>query len=155
MIRKQSYQFIETILTKLIEKLLLEYRRDNDFDLTIINVIGGDLGEQAIADYHRFLNNNYKLIYPISTIVKIIRTKGYSTEYIGREDVLQFLSVVLEYITLEILTLSGYATTDNNKMMISYEFVEKAIYYDDELNRLIVKIYGLPIEELIDTSHMM
>ena len=48
-----------------------------------------------------------------------------------------FLAGVLEYLTAEILELSGNAARDNKKKLLTPRHVQMAIRHDEELDRLL------------------
>ena len=145
-IQKDSYYVIEKILLRLLQKLILH--SSIDFELTVTEVIGGDLGNHAISDYYKFLNGDYDLVYPIDTISSII--KNYLEDRsIYFEHFLKFLSIILEYITLEILSLAGNVANELKRIKIIPLFIFNGLFNDDELKNLIENIFDEPLEDVI------
>jgi len=149
LISNDSYIIIGKNLIKILRELLLQYDYTSDFYITITDTMDENLANKATNDYRNFLNGNYELIYPIDVIDNIIENEKIFKGYIYPEEVLTFLSVMIEYLTLEILSLSGNATNDNKKMTIKPQFLYKAIKNNDELKNLLDKVFDEPLSAII------
>jgi len=60
-----------------------------------------------------------------------------------------FLSSVLEYITLEILSLAGNVANELKRIKIIPLFIFNGLFNDDELKNLIENIFDEPLEDVI------
>ncbi len=75
------------------------------------------------------------LKFPVSRFQRYLR-KGNYADRIGTAAAV-YMSAVLEYLTAEILELSGNAAHDNNRLRITPRHVMLAIKNDSELNELL------------------
>jgi len=117
--------------------LYINDEKIRNFETTIHLMMEPNLANHTLKDYVKLKMGNYDLVFPIKTIVKIIRTEELITDYLNDENILEFLSAVLEYIALEILALDVNAANDNNKKIITPEFLYTAIDKDNELKILL------------------
>ncbi|KAG2456884.1 late histone H2A.2.2-like [Polypterus senegalus] len=75
------------------------------------------------------------LQFPVGRIYRLLR-KGHYAERIGSGAPV-YLAAVLEYLTAEVVELSGNAARDNKKMRIMPRHIQLAVRNDEELNRLL------------------
>jgi len=143
-----SRVILEQIIKKIGQKLLFEGEKYENFDETIENFIGGELAAHTIDEYHRFLDGNYKLIYTKNTIAAVFPST-YSSKYFI-EDLIKFISIVLECITIEILSLSEIVTTQKNLFEISPYFIYHGIIKNKELKNLIEKVFDMTLNEIMN-----
>ena len=125
--------FIEKILIKFLEIFLSEHHKNLDISLDLIlkKIMGENLANHAINDY----NNNLELMYPVRAISKILRNNFEKTFYL--ETFKEYLSAILEYLTLEILHLTVNIA---EKMSITPHLIYEAIKRDDELSMFLENI---------------
>jgi histone H2A len=75
------------------------------------------------------------LQFPVSRVHRFLRKGNYSKR-IGSGAAV-YLAAVLEYLSAEVLELSGNAARDNRRARIIPRHIQLAIRNDDELNRLL------------------
>ena len=75
------------------------------------------------------------LCFPVGRIQRFMR-KGLYAKNLGKTAPV-YLAAVLEYLTAELLELSGNACKENNKKTISPRHVMLAIKNDDELSKFL------------------
>ncbi|CAH0407534.1 unnamed protein product [Chilo suppressalis] len=75
------------------------------------------------------------LSFPVGRIHRFLRSGHYAPRIGAGASV--YLSAVLEYLTAEILELSGKACTDNVRTRIAPRHILLAVRNDDELNRML------------------
>uniref|UniRef100_A0A8D0KN21 Histone H2A n=1 Tax=Salvator merianae TaxID=96440 RepID=A0A8D0KN21_SALMN len=74
------------------------------------------------------------LCFPVGRIGRLLKKGNYANR-IGTEASV-YLAAVLEYLTAEILELSGNAAHENKKKRIGPRHIQLAVRNDDELNKL-------------------
>ena len=79
------------------------------------------------------------LIFPVSRVEKYLRGANVANRIKGSAAV--YLSAVLEYLTKEVVELSGLAAKDFNKNKIDPKFIQMAIKNDDELNKMLINVH--------------
>ncbi|KFB50122.1 AGAP011845-PA-like protein [Anopheles sinensis] len=72
------------------------------------------------------------LTFPVSRVASYLR-KGRYADRIGTGSSV-YLAAVLEYLTAEILELSGNAARDNHKSRLTPRHIQLAIRNDEELS---------------------
>ena len=75
------------------------------------------------------------LQFPVGRIHRFLRKGGYA-ERVGAGAPV-FLAAVMEYLTAEVLELSGNAARDNKKTRIIPRHIQLAVRNDEELNKLL------------------
>lgn len=78
------------------------------------------------------------LTFPVARVHKHIR-RGQFAKRVGVGAPV-YLAAVLEYLTAEILELSGNASRDNNRTRIAPRHIMLAIRNDEELNKLLADV---------------
>eukprot|EP01039_Chlorochromonas_danica_P009345 gene9345-10316_t len=74
------------------------------------------------------------LQFPVSRIGRYLRTGKYAAR-VGAGAAI-YLTAVIEYLTAEVLELSGNAARDNKKSRIIPRHIQLAVRNDEELNKL-------------------
>ena len=74
------------------------------------------------------------LLFPVGRVHRLLKKGNYSERICSGTPV--YLAAVLEYLTAEILELSGNAAFNDQKPRINPVHLQIAIRKDDELNRL-------------------
>ncbi|KFP34369.1 Histone H2A type 2-B, partial [Colius striatus] len=74
------------------------------------------------------------LQFPVGRVYRLLK-KGNYADRIGPGAAI-YLAAVLEYLSAEILELSGNAARENGKARITPRHIQLAVRNDDELNRL-------------------
>lgn len=72
------------------------------------------------------------ILFPVGRIARFLRKGKFSHRLSAGAPV--YIAAVLEYLTREILELSGNAAKDNGKRRITPNHIQLAIKVDDELN---------------------
>lgn len=82
------------------------------------------------------------LQFSVGGIHRSLRQGGYA-DRVGDEAPV-YLAAVLEYLTSEVIELSGNAAHDNKKTLISSRNVKQAVRNYEELNKLLGNVKMLP-----------
>ncbi|TNY23496.1 histone-fold-containing protein [Rhodotorula diobovata] len=90
---------------------------------------GKGTGPKTVSD-----SQKAGLVFPVSRLRRYLK-KGRYAPRLGKGAPV-FLAAVLEYLTAEVLELSGNAARDNRKKRIIPRHLQLAIRNDEELNRL-------------------
>lgn len=148
-ISKKVMSNINSMINVVAKKLIIEASTNSNlaFDsnniITAVQTIFPDiLATHAISEGNRILTKNntkpdYKsqgLLYPIIDIKTLIN------QYIGNDSATEnaaiYLAAVLEYITAEIIELSGNTMKEFKRKRILPRDISFAIHKDEELNTL-------------------
>jgi len=146
-IARKSLIIIEKIMINFLKKLILKHIKLKNFDLSIRELMEETLANKTIN--YEFLKDYNNLSYSPYIIYKIIKMEGLYMEYFKNESVLQYLSIIIEYITFEILSLSKIITNNNNKIIIHPYYIYEAISKSNELSNLIINIFDMPISNIV------
>ncbi|NXO87491.1 H2AX protein, partial [Sitta europaea] len=74
------------------------------------------------------------LQFPVGRVYRLLRRGRYADRISAGTAV--YLAAVLEYVTAEVLELSGNAAKENKKTRILPRHIQLAVRNDDELNKL-------------------
>ncbi|NXO69756.1 H2A protein, partial [Phainopepla nitens] len=74
------------------------------------------------------------LRFPVGRVYRLLR-RGRYADRIGSGAAI-YLTAVMEYVTAEVLEVSGTAACDNKKTRILPRHIQLAVRNDDELNKL-------------------
>jgi len=120
-----------------------------EIQLAVRNIIPNELGKHAISEGTKALTRRLSadgssvnvskmsriagILFPIARVENIIRDN-----YKGRigSGTAVYLAAVLEYISAEILELTGNATVDNKEKTLKSRYLMLAINNDEELKKL-------------------
>uniref|UniRef100_A0A8C8EFF6 Histone H2A n=1 Tax=Otus sunia TaxID=257818 RepID=A0A8C8EFF6_9STRI len=78
------------------------------------------------------------LQFPVGRVHRLLKRGNYASR-IGPGAAI-FLAAVLEYLTAEILELSGNAARENKKARILPRHIQLAVRNDEELNKLLFSV---------------
>ena len=90
-----------------------------------------------------------ELQFPVGRILRLLKSGNYAQRTGVGASV--YLAAVLEYLTAEVLELSGKAAQDFNKKRIIPRHLQLAICNDEELDKL---LYGITISQGGVLSHI-
>lgn len=78
------------------------------------------------------------LLFPVGRVNRLMRKGRYAERIAAGAPV--YLASVLEYLTAEVIELSGKAAIDNKKKRISPRHIRLAVGHDQELNELLSNV---------------
>ncbi len=162
----QSLNIMSVFLEGILFELLKSYQQSEDINESAKNLIPRELFENILSETNKSLNKfktslfnekpNYKntkassfigrrstisgltiSVFVIELAVRELANSTYSDYF------LVYITTLLEYLTGEILELSGNVTKGKNKHIIQAEDIIKAIDDDKELKTLANKIFAI------------
>lgn len=95
--------------------------------------------DQEKARTRKTKSEKADLIFPVSRVERYLKGANVAAHVRGSAAV--YLSAVLEYLTKEMVELSGLAAKDFNKNKIDPKFIQMAIKNDEELNEMLNNVH--------------
>jgi len=142
-----AYTYINDILIHLLIKLLnnannIYFYDDNyNYMYTIISgIIEGEFAEEIINEWNNYVKRKYPLIYSLKSINYIISKRA--NRIYDEHNIVDFISVIFEYITLKILNVAGNMAKIDNMKRINYYYIDEVVGRDRELNDLVSKVFN-------------
>ena len=136
-----AYILINDILKSLSKKIVEGYESDNDYQKIISKIMSGKLAINTMKEWNNYMLGTYDLIYPLKSIDHVMIGLGLGLGYICNYSIKEFISVTIEYITLEILNAAGNITHNMKKIQINLGNVGLAIDGDNELVNLVSNVF--------------
>jgi histone H3/H4 len=144
-ISKDAVEYINKIINNFASSLSKNSSTDKilnvkNIEIGLKTILIGQLLQQSIIEGNNTVKtvkdkiDNYRMYYPVSKMKDIL--KLYNNR-IGKDSSI-FLAGVLDYLTAEIIEVSGLFAEDNKKKRIEAIHVESAILKDEELIKILL-----------------
>jgi len=165
----EALQFITEFDYELIYHILKSYNATTYIQKIVYNILGEKLNKHAISEGTKAVFRYEKsskdgktrsemscLQFSVLLIERII--KEIAPNFIFNNEFVIYITAVLEYISAELLELSGIEARNDNLNIITIKHIKTAISKDDELKILSkeintdIYVLGLPNQSDIPTS---
>ena len=103
-------------------------------------IIEGEFAEEIINEWNNYVKRKYPLIYSLKSINYIISKRA--NRIYDEHNIVDFISVIFEYITLKILNVAGNMAKIDNMKRINYYYIDEVVGRDRELNDLVSKVFN-------------